>query len=143
MADGDERNRGRGNHGPAPELRPPGVRGALPRQQVRRMETAQETQRRVLHEQMPARVRGEIRGPGSLLNADWETMKLEEARGLEEQRQAAARAAAQQAQQVRTARSLTEQEVSYLRGLAERGRKLREEQERGRSRDRGERDRSA
>lgn len=151
MADENE-GQGRQRASPAPELRPPGVAATRPQQQVRRIESAHETQRRVLKEQMPARVRGEIRGRGSLLNADWEAMKLEEARGLQAARAEAARTlAARDAQQtaqrreervrnearVENSRSLTEQEVAYQRGLAERGRKVREEQERGQARDRG------
>lgn len=149
----DDNERGRQRSAPAPELTPPGVSASRPVQQVRRMETAHETQRRVLKEQLRARVRGEIRGRGSLLNADWEAMKLEEARGLQAARAEAARTLAtrdaeQSAQRrdernrnearVQNSRSLTEQEVAYQRGLAERGRKLREDQERGPARDRGQ-----
>ncbi|MFA5952727.1 MAG: hypothetical protein WC807_20905 [Hyphomicrobium sp.] len=76
---------------PAPGLRPPGMRGPQPQRQGYAMESWQQTQRRTLRAQLIERVRGLMRGPGSLMNVDWERFKLSEALWSRARREKAAR----------------------------------------------------
>lgn len=76
---------------PAPGLRPPGMDGPLPQRQGHAMETRPQTERRKLRESLMDRVRGLIRGPGSLMNVDWERFKLKEALWKRSEREKAAK----------------------------------------------------
>ena len=77
---------------PAPEYHPPGMGGSTPQQKVRPMETRKETERRVLHEELKPRVRGEVRGRGSLLDNDWGASNALSSEERFKQKQAAAKA---------------------------------------------------
>lgn len=106
---------------PAPVLTPPGIGAKGPQQQGYPVESRQQAERRVLREELQPRVRGEISGQGSMMNSDWEAMKLAEAKALKARREQATQ-------------QLTDQTEAYRKGLAERGRKLDAKQQREQSR---------
>lgn len=109
---------------PAPGLTPPGMGGTQPQQQAPAMESREETERRMLQEGLQARVRGEVTGRGSLMDKDWEAMKLAEAKSL-------------QLRRAQTEKDLAAQADTYRKGLAERGRKLDEKMSKEQSRQQG------
>lgn len=89
----EKAKRTRAPSAPAPGLHPPGMDGPLPQRQGRAMETRPQTERRQLRESLMNRVRGLIRGPGSLMNVDWERFKLTEALWKRSEREKAAKPA--------------------------------------------------
>lgn len=69
---------------PAPGLHPPGFGGALPSQSPPRVQPRDAAERQLLRLLTRLQVRGEAAGLPNTMRSDWDRMKLEEARALNE-----------------------------------------------------------
>ena len=69
---------------PAPGLHPPGFGGALPSQKPPRLQPRDAAERQLLRLVTRLQVRGEAAGLPNTIRSDWDRMKLEEARALNE-----------------------------------------------------------